>query len=174
MANPKWTFQRTSPMGGATGEAFVNTLYGTGMPPAAVLAREAIQNSSDAAKAPGEKKVRVVFRRVTLEGNAKAGFIKTLHLQENFAPRRRELEVQKGSCLEKLSDTSKPLRLLYIRTTKHMAFTATHTTMGRIFFGSSSPWETARRPEKAAARADRMATARRCTRRTAVSTRSSR
>jgi hypothetical protein len=40
---PNWVFELTSPMGGASGEAFANTLASSGMPPAAVLARESIQ-----------------------------------------------------------------------------------------------------------------------------------
>ena len=48
MSKPKWTLERVPRMGGATGEAFVNTLQGTGMTPSSVLAREAIQNSADA------------------------------------------------------------------------------------------------------------------------------
>jgi hypothetical protein len=43
-----WVFERTPRMGGASGEAIINTLQATGMSPAAVLAREALQNSCDA------------------------------------------------------------------------------------------------------------------------------
>ena len=39
-SGPDWVFQRSDPMGGASGEAFTNTVQSTGMHPAAVLARE--------------------------------------------------------------------------------------------------------------------------------------
>ncbi|MGH9893868.1 MAG: hypothetical protein ACREA0_18170 [bacterium] len=102
MAKPCWTFESTPPMGGATGEAFVNTLFGIGISPAAVLAREAIQNSSDA-RNPGPEKVRVVFRRITLTGRGKSEFIERLQLREHFSPRRNQLDVQPGNCLDSLS-----------------------------------------------------------------------
>lgn len=60
MTKQDWVFERTPEMGGATGGAFTNPLLGTGMEPAAVLAREAIQNSVDAREEG--KKVRVDFR----------------------------------------------------------------------------------------------------------------
>jgi hypothetical protein len=82
MKKPSWTFQRTPAMGGATGEAFVNTLFGTGMKSAAVLAREVIQNSVDAAA--DSKKVKLTFRRVTLTGKEKRAFVKSLGLDTEF------------------------------------------------------------------------------------------
>ncbi len=60
-------------MGGAAGEAYANTLKSPGMQPEHVLAREAIQNSVDAA-VEGEK-VRVSFRHVRLTGAEKAAFV---------------------------------------------------------------------------------------------------
>ena len=101
-------------MGGATGEAFVNTLYGTGMKPAVVLAREAIQNSVDATHSGSHDKVKVIFRRVSLTGKLKSAFIKSLALDTEFVSRKKELEIQKGNCIDSLKDADEPLRLLYI------------------------------------------------------------
>ena len=101
-------------MGGATGEAFVNTLYGTGMKPAAVLAREAIQNSVDASRPGSHDKVKIIFRRVTLTGKLKGAFVKSLALDTEFVSRKKELEFQQGNCIDTLKDGDVPLRLLYI------------------------------------------------------------
>jgi hypothetical protein len=60
-------------MGGAAGEAYANTLKSPGMRPEHVLAREAIQNSVDAA-IEGEK-VRVCFRHLLLNGSSKIAFV---------------------------------------------------------------------------------------------------
>lgn len=114
MNKPNWTFQETPRMGGATGEAFVNTLYGTGMKPAVVLAREAIQNSVDATHSGSHDKVKVIFRRVSLTGKLKSAFIKSLALDTEFVSRKKELEIQKGNCIDSLKDADEPLRLLYI------------------------------------------------------------
>lgn len=75
-----WIFQPTSPMGGATGEAFANVLHATGMDPSAVMAREAIQNSVDAIDTDGADKVKVVFRRTSFTGTLKKQFVKELDL----------------------------------------------------------------------------------------------
>src|SRR5258705_2029824 len=114
VSKPTWTFQRTPRMGGATGEAFVNTLLGTGMTPAGVLAREAIQNSADALVKNSTDKVRVIFRRVTLTGKRKADFVKALGLNTEFVRRRKVLEFQRENCIKHLRDLSVPLSLLYI------------------------------------------------------------
>lgn len=112
MDKPNWLFQPSPKMGGATGEAFVNTLFGVGLKPAAILAREAIQNSVDA-QAGGEK-VKVTFRRVTLTGADKQRFVKVMALNEEFSGRSKELEFQRGNCLPALDKGSEPLHLLYI------------------------------------------------------------
>lgn len=65
-----WTFEVVAPMGGAAGEAFTNPLASSGMPPAAVLAREAIQNSVDA-HADGENKISMRVRSKGVEGRRK-------------------------------------------------------------------------------------------------------
>jgi hypothetical protein len=99
-------------MGGASGEGFTNPLLGSGMDPAADLAREVIQNSTDAQVA-GEK-VRVDLRRVTLTGKEKQAFAKAMGLDPALTSRRNRLNLPRGSCLETLADASAPLQLLYI------------------------------------------------------------
>jgi hypothetical protein len=74
-----WVFERTSPMGGAAGEAFTNTLAASDMLPEHVLGREAIQNSSDAA-ANGSK-VSVRFRTTVLSGASKLQFVEAARLE---------------------------------------------------------------------------------------------
>ena len=59
MSKPNWTLERVPRMGGATGEAFVNTLQGTGMTTSSVLARQAIQKSADAWRQDSAGKVVV-------------------------------------------------------------------------------------------------------------------
>ncbi len=110
MAEAKWIFEPVGPMGGATGNAFVNTLQGSGLAPAAELAREAIQNSCDATKA-GERKVRVVFRIENLEGEAKQRFLDNSQLAGHFSGRVRSLRVAPDNCLAK---PSRPLTLVFV------------------------------------------------------------
>ena len=112
MTTIKWVFERSPDMGGASGEGFNNPLMGSGMEPEADLAREVIQNSTDA-QAPGEK-VRVEFRRVTLTGKAKQDFVKSMSLDPALTSRRTYFNLPRGSCLETISDATKPLRLLYV------------------------------------------------------------
>ena len=107
-----WAFERTPKRGGATGEAFANTLQATGMSTAAVLAREAIQNSADAHI--GDEKVRVEFRRVSLLGAEKKAFVKALAIEPGLTGRRKTLHLPKGTCLETFIDDNEPLRLLFI------------------------------------------------------------
>ncbi len=114
MSKPKWTLERVPRMGGATGEAFVNTLQGTGMTPSSVLAREAIQNSTDAWRHDTADKVQVVFRRISLIGKSKEAFIKELALKSEFAARKKVLGFQHDHCLNSLKKEDEPLRLLYI------------------------------------------------------------
>lgn len=107
-----WTFQTTPPMGGATGEAFVNPLMGAGMKPAGVLAREAIQNSVDAGLP--EEKVRVTFRRNHVVGPEKREFVSALMLTREFKEREGVLELQRDHCLSTLHDDSVPLELVFV------------------------------------------------------------
>lgn len=109
-----WVFQPTSPMGGATGEAFSNVLHATGMATSAVLAREAIQNSVDAIDTDGADKVKVVFRRTSFTGTLKKQFVKELDLQGEFRGRKDLLGLQQGNCIERVDRVEAPLEVLYI------------------------------------------------------------
>ncbi|PIL46635.1 hypothetical protein CR105_00280 [Massilia eurypsychrophila] len=82
------------------------------MEPAAVLAREAIQNSVDAG-VKGEK-VRVEFRRVTLKGKAKAEFVAAMGLSPAITTHRADLKLPRDTCLDSLKDPKKSLQLLFI------------------------------------------------------------
>lgn len=131
---PKWIFERVALMGGATGEAYVNTLQGTGMTPSSVLAREAIQNSVDAWRPDVAEKVRVEFRRVSLVGSSKATFIKNLGLHPEFVSRKKVLGFQHGNCIESLKKSEDPLRLLYIDDFgTHGLFGAPHARKSHFF-----------------------------------------
>lgn len=105
----EWTFEPVGPMGGATGDAFVNTLQAGGIPPEAALAREAVQNSCDAAKGHGHR-VRVVFRIVTLEDDARVQLIEQLALRKGIEERIGALNLAPNNCLT----SSAPLRLLFV------------------------------------------------------------
>jgi hypothetical protein len=112
MSKIGWVFEPTPEMGGATGEAYTSPLVGAGMSPAALLAREAIQNSTDACEQGA--KVRVDFRRVQLKGKAKAQFIRAMGLQPAVSSRRKSLKLAQDTCLDHLDDDGKPLQLLFV------------------------------------------------------------
>lgn len=105
-----WVFQPSDPMGGAPGEAYANTLTSTGMLPAHVLAREAIQNSVDAGDG---KKVRVCFRHATVTASRKDAFIAAAAL-DAIGARREQLQLASPNCLESLDRPRTPLSLLYV------------------------------------------------------------
>jgi hypothetical protein len=86
----------------------------------ALLAREAIQNSTDAAERFGKVHrnvpFRVVFRFVHLFGDQKAAAIEALDLR-GMAAHRAEYPtdpLQPGSVLDTLDDRRTPLQLLYV------------------------------------------------------------
>lgn len=108
----QWVFENNPPMGGATGEAFTNTLASSGMSPASVLAREAIQNSVDA-RAKGEQKVRIEFVGKSLSGKDKTAFIEAAGL-DCVASRADKLGFKEPNCIGDLSRGRVPLNLLYI------------------------------------------------------------
>lgn len=110
--NVAWVFERNPPMGGAAGEAFTNTLASSGMPPAAVLAREAIQNSVDA-RAKGETKVAVDFVSKVLSGKEKSAFVKAAGLSA-IDRRASQLDLKQPNCLAMMKDGAKPLELLFV------------------------------------------------------------
>ena len=99
-------------MGGAAGEAYTNTLAASGMPPASVLAREAIQNSVDARQGD-EEKVVIEFVVKALTGDKKTKLVDAAGLK-SFVPRGAKLGFKEPNCIASLGDTSKPLRLLFV------------------------------------------------------------
>lgn len=105
-----WIFEKSGPMGGAAGEAYANTLKSPGMPPAHVLAREAIQNSVDAAN--GAAKVAMRFRAVALESSAKHIFVEAAGLPD-IAERASALQLGPNS-LSTLNKAQTPLPLLFV------------------------------------------------------------
>jgi hypothetical protein len=107
-----WIFENNPPMGGATGEAFTNTLASPGMAPASVLAREAIQNSVDA-HAEGELKVKVEFVAKAIKGSDKAAFVEVAGLGK-IATRADRLGFKEPNCIGTLNDPDKALNLLFV------------------------------------------------------------
>jgi len=99
-------------MGGAVGEAYTNPLASSGMPPEAVVAREAIQNSVDA-HAEGVEKVAVDFVSRALEGSDKERFAAAAGLN-SIAARSDRLGFRDPNCIANLGDGNVPLRLLYV------------------------------------------------------------
>jgi hypothetical protein len=106
---PNWVYEPTPLNGGAPGDAYKSTFNGAGKKPAAVLAREALQNSVDAASDPNAT-VRVEFRFKALSGDAKIKFEEAWGLEE-MRDRAELLGVPKGSILH---DPTADLTLLYI------------------------------------------------------------
>lgn len=104
-----WYFERQGSMGGAGGEAFKSVFNGTGRDPAATLAREAVQNSVDAALEEDET-VEVQFNFQQLTGDAKAKFFQNAGLNE-MVERRDMLGLIDSNCLRQ---TDQPLNLLYV------------------------------------------------------------
>ncbi|MBY3558576.1 hypothetical protein [Rhizobium laguerreae] len=107
-----WSFEYNPPMGGAAGEAFTNTLASSGMHPAAVLAREAIQNSVDA-RAKGDGKVSVRFVAKSLTRAEKKKFFITAGLG-TLQERITSLKIPVPNCLSSIPESATPLNLLYI------------------------------------------------------------
>ncbi|MBD8641625.1 hypothetical protein IFT71_19360 [Sphingomonas sp. CFBP 13733] len=111
-SSSEWVFENNPPMGGATGEAFTNTLASSGMAPASVLAREAIQNSVDA-HADGEQKVRVEFVAKAIKGKEKAAFVAAAGLNA-IGSRSDKLGFKEPNCISTLGDGKKALNLLFV------------------------------------------------------------
>jgi hypothetical protein len=76
-------------MGGASSGAYKNSLAGVGVPPAELFAREAIQNSVDAAQ-EGADHVRVQFREVTLSAKELVTLNESLRLVDGAGPSARK------------------------------------------------------------------------------------
>jgi hypothetical protein len=104
-----WAYEKTPLNGGAPGDAFKSIFNGSGKNQAETLAREAIQNSVDAAADAGTSVV-VDFRFVSLSGNKRRAFEKAADLSE-IAKRRDGLGLLPGNILERHDS---PLQLLYI------------------------------------------------------------
>lgn len=104
-----WYFERQGSMGGAGGEAFKSVFNGTGRDPAATLAREAVQNSVDAALDENET-VEVQFNFRQLTGDDKAKLFQDAGLNE-MVDRRDRLGLIDSNCLGQADD---PLDLLYV------------------------------------------------------------
>jgi hypothetical protein len=99
-------------MGGATGGAYANTISGTGMELGAVLAREAIQNSVDAA-AGDDIRVRVRFEVRELRGAAKREFVTAAGLSA-MRSRLSVLKLPPINCLANLDDDAVSIRNLLV------------------------------------------------------------
>jgi hypothetical protein len=108
----RWIYEPTPPMGGATGGAYANTISGTGMELGAVLAREAIQNSVDAADGDGVR-VRVRFEARELRGAAKRAFVTAASLS-GMHSRLSALKLPQGNCLTQLDEDAVPIRNLLV------------------------------------------------------------
>lgn len=107
-----WHFEPSDPMGGAAGEAFASALSSTGLGSGHMLAREAIQNSVDAAL-PDTPKVAVQFRAERLTGQPKLNFCQHAGLRQ-IAERYATLQLRAPNCLRDLQDAGTPLDLLYV------------------------------------------------------------
>lgn len=107
-----WTFEKIGPMGGAAG--YSRVMAGSIAQPD-LLAREAIQNSVDAALRLGEgRRAKVVFRFLCLVGTTKRRFVDAAALRD-FAERSSDLKgLASGHCLSNLDTPGEPLRLLAI------------------------------------------------------------
>jgi hypothetical protein len=107
-----WIYEPTPPMGGATGGAYANTISGTGMELGAVLAREAIQNSVDAADGD-DIRVRVRFELRELSGAAKREFATAAGLSDMRA-RLGVLKLPPSNCLANIENDVVPIRNLLV------------------------------------------------------------
>lgn len=112
MSEAGWVFEKSSRMGGAAGEAYSNILESSGMHPAGVLAREAIQNSVDA-KHPEIDKVSMNFVVRSIEGEGKSQFVEAAGLGR-LGARLDNLKLRSPNCLETLDKPETPVTLLYI------------------------------------------------------------
>ena len=104
-----WHYEEAPLNGGAPGDAYKSVFNGSGMKQAAVLAREAIQNSVDAARTP-EEPVRVDFRFHRLEGAERDRFEAAAGLGEMRA-REPDLGLPAANALRRADGA---LDLLYI------------------------------------------------------------
>lgn len=120
MKTVEWVWPLASLSGGVDGSAMSKLFRGGALSDTALLAREAIQNSSDAherfRKTHPEVPLRVVFRFVHLFGDDKASAVDALDLR-GMSSHRAEYPadpLQPGSALDSLDDPRVPLQLLYV------------------------------------------------------------
>jgi hypothetical protein len=118
-----WNWPLADLGGGADGSAMTKLFRGGSLSDTALLAREAVQNSSDAAQrfqdTHSDVQFRVKFRFVSLFGSEKAAAVEALDLHGMKA--RREVyakagkdPLQSGTALDALDDPKQALRLLYV------------------------------------------------------------
>jgi hypothetical protein len=120
-----WEWLEKNPLGDLDGSTLTKMFRNGNLSPTACLAREAVQNSSDAATRfkqdhPGENlNLRVVFRFVELIGPQKSEMVDNLGLHElkkrtEVAKDFREQPVGPSTSLDHLEDPNSPLTLLYV------------------------------------------------------------
>ena len=120
MGAPKWSWMLSDPNGGADGSAMSKLFRGGALNDTALLAREAIQNSSDAARqfslTHPDVPFKVVFRFVSLVGAEKSAAIQALDLSSLSARRKSYPKdpLLPGNALDELEDLGAPLTLLFV------------------------------------------------------------
>lgn len=120
MGTTTWYWPTANHSGGVDGSAMGKLFRGGELSDTALLAREAIQNSSDAHDrfmiTNPDVPLRVVFRFVHLFRDEKQEMARALDL-EGMRERRRQYDsdpLQPNSVLDKLDDPDIPLELLYV------------------------------------------------------------
>ena len=112
MSQGQWYFSKQHLGVTVNSSAFRHTLSGSGFDSSESLAREAIQNSVDAA--PKGKKPLVRFHIKTLTGADKAAFVDALAVNDTEWTLRKKCEFYEKAGLGDLISPKTPLRLLYI------------------------------------------------------------
>ncbi len=108
-----WFFEQVGTMGGASSRAYQNSLAGVGVPHAELFAREAIQNSVDAADV-GAPSVNVQFRAEEVGGNRFETLRATLGMAAGCEPLKRAGLFRPGEGGDLATRLQPPLRLLYV------------------------------------------------------------
>jgi hypothetical protein len=109
-------------MGGSSGDTAVRMFKGVEVNPSERLAREAIQNSWDAAnefiRQDPEHQFRVTFRFRSLLGDEKQRIVESLSLRDlrdrAHSVSQQHERLMEGTCLRDLDDPKAPLRILEI------------------------------------------------------------
>ena len=104
-----WWFEQEALMGGASSGAFRNPLAGAGVQPVETFAREAVENSVDAAPSGGV--VRLRFQQLTLERDRLLAVRELLRLSEGSEILKRPGLLPKTSLADRLAE---PLRVLTV------------------------------------------------------------